>query len=211
MKDFKKLQEMDRRMRELAGLYAAEKKRADSLAEELRAIRNQKLATMYAAEKERADKLEAELRAIRENRAGDVVVAESETTTATCKESLQVGNAAKIREALKYLRDASREFCHLILNSKYNAIYDKYKYKEVSKIRDAIVNANITLSAPARNCDVGTEQEQQDRFREFCRHYESEGECGIGRYEAACPAFQGGRNPDCSLWWAQMPYEGVKE
>lgn len=36
MKDFKKLQEMDRRARELAGLYAAEKARADSLAEELR-------------------------------------------------------------------------------------------------------------------------------------------------------------------------------
>lgn len=38
-------------------------------------------------------------------------------------------------------------------------------------------------------------------------HYESEGECGIGRSEAACPAFQGGRNPDCSLWFALMPYE----
>ena len=63
------------------------------------------------------------------------------------------------------------------------------------------------LALKPRNCDVGTEQEQQDRFREFCRHYESEGECGIGRSEAACPAFQGGRNPDCSLWWAQRPYE----
>jgi hypothetical protein len=38
MKDFKKLQEMDRRMRELAGLYAAERERADSLAEELRSF-----------------------------------------------------------------------------------------------------------------------------------------------------------------------------
>lgn len=181
MKDFERLQEMDRRARELAGLYAAEK--------------------------ERADKLEAELRAIRENRAGDVVVAESETDAVTCKESLQVGNAAKMREALKYLRDASREFCHLLRNSKHLEVFDKYKHAEVSKIGDAIANAGIVLSEPARNCDVGTEQEQQDRFREFCRHYESEGKCGIGRSEAACPAFQGGRNPDCSLWWAQMPYE----
>ena len=38
MKDFKKLQEMDRRMRELAGLYAAERERADSLAKELRSF-----------------------------------------------------------------------------------------------------------------------------------------------------------------------------
>lgn len=125
---------------------------------------------------------------------------------------MPVGNAAKMLDALKYLRDASREFYHLIFNSKHNEICDKYKYKEVSKIHDAIVNANVILAAPPRNCDVGTEQEQQDRFREFCRHYESKGECGIGRYKAACPAFQGGRNPDCSLWWAQMPYEsGVKE
>ena len=70
--------------------------------------------------------------------------------------------------------------------------------------------AKHALKHPSRNCDVGTEQEQQDRFREFCRHYENEGECGIGRSEAACPAFQGGRNPDCSLWWAQMPYEATE-
>ena len=38
MKDFKKLQEMDRRARELAGLYAAEKKRADALEAELRSF-----------------------------------------------------------------------------------------------------------------------------------------------------------------------------
>jgi hypothetical protein len=69
---------------------------------------------------------------------------------ATCKDSLQVGNAAKMREALKYLRDASREFCHLIVNSKYNEVYDKYKYAEVAKIRDAIANANATLSAIRR-------------------------------------------------------------
>lgn len=36
MKDFKKMQEMDRRARELAGLYAEEKARADKLEAELR-------------------------------------------------------------------------------------------------------------------------------------------------------------------------------
>ena len=72
---------------------------------------------------------------------------------------------------------------------------------------DTIRSAN-----PIRNCDVGTAEEQQNRFREFCRRYESKGECGIGRSKAACPAFHGCRNPDCSLWWAQMPYtEGEKD
>ena len=70
------------------------------------------------------------------------------------KESLEVGNTAKMCEALEYLRDASREFCHLILNSKYNEVFDKYKYPEVSKIRYAIDNANVALSASPRNCDV---------------------------------------------------------
>ena len=179
MKDFKKLQDMDRRMRELAGLYAAEK--------------------------ERADKLEAELRAIRENRAGDVVVAESETTTATCKDSLQVGNAAKMREALKYLRDASREFCHLILNSKHNEIFDKYKYKEVAKISDAIANAGITLNAPPRNCDVGTAEDQEVRFRNYCWNHSSRDK----NMECQCTIDTEGR-AGCKLEWAQMPYGELK-
>ena len=131
MKDFRKLQEMDRRARELAGLYAEEKKRADAL--------------------------EAELRALRKKQ--------------TCKESLPVGNAAKMRDALKYLRDASREFCHLILNSKHNEIFDKYKYKEVAKIRDAIANAGVTLSAPARNCDVYRTKKERDAAYKKYREY----------------------------------------
>lgn len=63
-------------------------------------------------------------------------------------------NQLKTREALEYLRDASREFCHLILNSKYNEVYDKYKHPEVAKISDAIANAGLVLAEPARNCDI---------------------------------------------------------
>lgn len=102
-----------------------------------------------------------------------------------------VGNAAAMREALMRIKHLFRDInlCEDTLGNEAYAI------------------ADAALSAPPRNCDVGTEQEQQNRFREFCRHYESDGECGIGRSEAACPAFQGGRNPDCSLWWAHMPYE----
>ena len=59
-----------------------------------------------------------------------------------------------MREALKYLRDALREFCHLILNSKYNEVYDKYKHPEVAKISDAIANAGLVLAEPPRNCDI---------------------------------------------------------
>ena len=98
-------------------------------------------------------------------------VEQCQTEEATCKESLQVGNAAKMREALKYLRDASREFCHLICNSKYIGLMDKYKYAEVSKIRDAIANAGVTLSAPARNCDVYRTKKERDAAYKKYREY----------------------------------------
>ena len=105
------------------------------------------------------------------------------------------GNMAAMRDALKELQSR-------LVAGVYDGSIDCHAALEV---------VEKALAKPPRQCDVGTEQEQQDRFREFCRHYESEGECGIGRSEAACPAFQGGRNPDCSLWWAQMPYESEVE
>ena len=110
--------------------------------------------------------------------------------------------SSKLREAVSRLVREIEDGMLVELSSKF----------EHDLAKSLLADVKSALVEPVRNCDVGSEQEQQDRFREFCRHYESKGECGIGRYEAACPAFQGGRNPDCSLWWSQMPYEsGVKE
>lgn len=109
----------------------------------------------------------------------------------------------RMREALKYLRDASREFCHLILNSKHNEIFDKRKHEEVSKIRDAIANANAALVIPRRNCDVYTMAEQSKRHEEYCTaHTTNNGRCG------KCPLWQMrllGIN--CAIAWANFPYE----
>ncbi|MBQ8124411.1 MAG: hypothetical protein IJ173_00860 [Kiritimatiellae bacterium] len=59
-----------------------------------------------------------------------------------------------------------------------------------------------------RNCDVGTEEEQSDRFAEFCRKHDDGcglgyGSKGIGHPKVTCPVF---KNLECSLVWAQMPY-----
>ena len=90
------------------------------------------------------------------------------------KESLEVGNTAKMCEALEYLRNASREFCHLIINSKYSEVFDKYKHAEVSKIRDAIANANVALSSPPRNCDRFESEYDYDKLHEaFVKHCDS--------------------------------------
>ena len=110
-------------------------------------------------------------------------VEQCQTEEATCKESLQVGNEAKTREALGRLRDASREFCHLILNSKYKAIFDKYKYAEVGEIRAAISNANLALSDPPRNCDRFDNEE--DAFNEWSTTIGKNYKFGQGGYGMA--------------------------
>ena len=106
MKDFKKLQEIDRRARELAGLYAAEKGRADALEAELRALRG------------------------------------------TCKESLQVGNAAKMCKALKRLRE------WVLMDLNENAFIADSSGNYLKLIEGTIEIANAALAAPARNCDI---------------------------------------------------------
>ncbi len=165
------------------------------------------------------------------------------------------GNAAKMREALKELRDSARAFTHQIRNSKYSHILDKYTCRQqgfpaVLDLRETIPNANAALSAPAtaekssavgnaaamreaivkiahyddndygmddpccadghicadiarkalsappRNCDVGTAKEQAKRLNEWCN----------GRHCINCQ-FKGGWPDECKLRWAQMPYE----
>lgn len=107
------------------------------------------------------------------------------------------GNVAALREALEAFVKSVEWLC-------------EGDERGIFKRQFAVLlsDARAALSASPRNCDVGTPEEHQNRFRGFCRLHYSKGECGIGRSEAACPAFHGWRNPDCSLWWAQMPYEG---
>ena len=119
------------------------------------------------------------------------------------------GNAAAIRTALKRLRDASRDFYNQILNSQYSGILDKYTctkqgFPAVLDVRAAIPAANAALSAPARNCDVGTAEEQDNRFTEVCTANSEDGVRGI--CSETCP-FGLDHQSGCALAWAQMPYE----
>lgn len=82
----------------------------------------------------------------------------------------------------------------------------------VDNVDDMMMTVDAALAAPARNCDVGTAEEQSKRLHAYCDQY--------GRYLDGspkcndCPLLirmmkEGGR---CELVWAQMPYEagGVK-
>lgn len=55
------------------------------------------------------------------------------------------------------------------------------------------------LSAPPRNCDVGTAKEQDERFRDFCPMFVGGGTCtGCELRDCGCA--------ECGFAWAQMPY-----
>ena len=65
------------------------------------------------------------------------------------------------------------------------------------------------LSAPPRQCDIGTADEQSECFENFClKHIGCAEETG-GRHCIGCPLEKASRNTTqkCELYWAQMPHE----
>lgn len=73
---------------------------------------------------------------------------------------------------------------------------------------DAVNIANAALAEPVRNCDVGTAQEQIERWEKFCQaHHEywkpSKSLTAIQKCNCPCKEGNG-----CNYFiWAQMPYE----
>lgn len=105
---------------------------------------------------------------------------------ATPEKSSVVANAMKMREALV----RARRVLHCAIVA------------EILKGDDAQEALNVVtaaLSAPPRNCDVGTVAEQNERFDKYCYDHRSHEIC-CGK----CPIFG---EPCCELAWSQMPYE----
>ena len=106
-----------------------------------------------------------------------------------CKQSVtdcnQLGNAVAMREALEAIKDTLDKW-------RLNGV-EYWQYYELFDI------ANTVLSAPPRNCDVGTAEEQSERYEKFCyAHRSREKGCGD------CPLCD---IPCCEFAWLQMPYE----
>ena len=69
----------------------------------------------------------------------------------------------------------------------------------------AVVDA--ALAEPLRNCEVGTEEEQAERFYSFCKKFQS----GIqGMCSSECPCKECCDMCHCLIKWSQMPYEKGK-
>lgn len=69
--------------------------------------------------------------------------------------------------------------------------------------------AKSALAEPLKNCEVGTVEEQTERFRKFCFAHMKKGGGDFSCHKN-CPAknYIGGWGiPYCQLKWGQMPYE----
>lgn len=102
------------------------------------------------------------------------------------------GDCAKLREALSAALDMIFDLQVRNRSPIANSVYAVRR-----KIKAA-------LAAPPRNCDIGTAEEQEKRFHDFCRarHLPRMEDSSYCAYE--CP-LEGGTC--CELQWAQMPYE----
>lgn len=120
----------------------------------------------------------------------------------------QIGNAAAMREAL--------EFC---IKQMSDAICDKDFGDDivylVGCMKTCIERLKAAIEKSPRNCDVGTAEEQTQRYRRFCTAHKYVGSdfsnmCrGFGKNR--CPFFSSRTKSQCEFAWAQMPYESNQE
>ena len=107
-------------------------------------------------------------------------------------------NAAEMRDALEGMCKASQEvFCSFARETFYGE-------RRLDSLGVAFDKAQAVLSAPPRQCDVGTAEEQIDMFREFCQAEK----CGRYRCRGGSKSICIDR---CAIDWAQTPYEAQEE
>lgn len=141
--------------------------------------------------RQEADRLEAALKREKAAIEADALAVGGlvEASRATTENSSAVGDAAKMRKMLEW--------------AKKKALYISKNYKTPISLSGNILELlsylNTALSAPPRNCDVGTAEEQAMRYESFCCKHRKCIECPCARR----PQY----NSNCEFVWAQMPYE----
>ena len=112
--------------------------------------------------------------------------------------------SSKLREALEKFNAVDLSGLEFPLDGDSSTIYNSNKkeitipYWKVAEllngVKDAQDMAKAALSAPPRNCDVGTAEEQYKRFLKFCH----------GANCSKCPVHDA---VNCKFAWSQMPYK----
>ena len=96
---------------------------------------------------------------------------------------MEANNMAELREALETTNNL---FEHGVICTSY-----ANSAEEMEQVEELYRKAKSALATPARNCDVGTAEEQIQRHSEWCERYGC-------RFTGPCK--------DCFAKWAQMPY-----
>ena len=99
----------------------------------------------------------------------------------------QLKNAAKMREALS-------DACYAMFNFLKT---QNGGYEEMAKALD---KAKAALATHPRNCDIGTVEEQSERFDAHCRKHMGCLTCPLREKDGGVPKY-------CEFVWSQMPYE----
>jgi hypothetical protein len=112
-----------------------------------------------------------------------------------------------LREALKLCMDELCTRCRELAAARGNPLPCLSGCEPVRK-------AKAALAEPVRNCEVGSPEEQQERFDEFCvSHYTPPNKDGVVPDGCDCPCYVRGKG--CNEFaWAQLPYvekEGGEE
>ena len=133
----------------------------------------------------------------------EVDVSKMETTTPTREKSSAVGNAAAMREALEEIANMGEEIDYQLGSSDETVYAFRHERSLAYNISEC---ARAALSAQPRNCDVGTSEEQAERFYAFCGYHRFQS--GIkGMCSSLCPCIKCRDMCNCITTWSQMPYD----
>ena len=103
-------------------------------------------------------------------------------------------------------REALSDACYAMFN--FLKTHYGSCYKEMA---NALDKAKAALAEPVRNCDVGTAEEQSDRFDKFCYSHDKCFRCPVKSiWDSPHRQKQLREIIRCEIIWAQMPYEEVK-
>ena len=173
----------------------------DSVIQTLSAARDDELnrhRREMEALKRRRSELDAEVAAKDEviKRLNDAISEEQRRKMATTENPSAIGNAAKLREALKHIKDRLPHMLQYMRIHWEDANAGGY-FDELMLVIDA------ALAEPPRNCDVGRAEEQYKRFMNMCNSKDVRqcAECSMRGFTLGCSRDR------CFANWAQMPYE----
>lgn len=112
-------------------------------------------------------------------------------------------NTAALREALEgcrdYLYDMLRDAFY---DAQVMSHSDNPRMERCEREQQLHREVEAALAAPPRNCDVGTAEEQAQRFQDFCDDSQVDED-----YTSICARCTLRRERNCGLAWAQLPYE----